>query len=215
MIEAHKRETIASAIRGIPQADSSASKRLSALIEELEKWNKKYNLTAIRSPNEMIHGHIMDSLSALEFMEGKNVIDIGTGAGFPGLPLAIMRPNNNFLLIDGNGKKIGFVKHIISLFELKNVQAKKIRAENFFPDQLFDTVIARALTTLPKLISLSEHLLKEHGTIVAMKGKLPIKELNSLKNGWQYQAHSIRIDGMSNRERHIILMNKNGHVICD
>ena len=156
----------------------------------------------------MIHGHIMDSLSALEFIKGKNVIDIGTGAGFPGLPLAIMRPKNHFLLIDGNGKKIGFIQHIISLFELKNVQAKKIRAENFFPEQLFDTVIARALTTLPKLISLSEHLLKEHGTIVAMKGKLPIKELNSINNGWQHQVHPIRIDGMINRERHIILLNK-------
>ena len=208
MIEEHIRKKIASAIRDIPQADSFVSNRLSLLIEELEKWNKKYNLTAIRAPNEMIHGHIMDSLSALEFIKGKNVIDIGTGAGFPGLPLAIMRPKTQFLLIDGNGKKIGFIQHIISLFELKNVQAKKIRAENFFPDQLFDTVIARALTTLPKLISLSEHLLKEHGTIVAMKGKLPIKELNSINNGWQHQAYPIRIDGMSNRERHIILMNK-------
>lgn len=208
MIDAKIRETIASAIRDIPQADSSVSKRLSLLIEELEKWNKKYNLTAIRAPNEMVHGHIMDSLSALKFIKGKDIIDIGTGAGFPGLPLAIMRPKNHFLLIDGNGKKIGFIQHIISLFKLKNVQAKKIRAENFFPDQLFDTVIARALTTLPKLISLSEHLLKEHGTIVAMKGKLPIKELNSINNGWQHQVHPIRIDGMSNRERHIILLNK-------
>ena len=208
MIEDHIRKKIASAVTNIPQADSFASSRLSLLIEELEKWNKKYNLTAIRAPNEMIHGHIMDSLSALEFIKGKDVIDIGTGAGFPGLPLAIMRPKNHFLLIDGNGKKIGFIQHIISLFELKNVQAKKIRAENFFPDQLFDTVIARALTTLPKLISLSEHLLKEHGTIVAMKGKLPIKELNSINNGWRHQVHPIRIDGMSNRERHIILLNK-------
>lgn len=208
MIESKIRETIASAIRDIPQADSSVSKRLSLLIEELEKWNKKYNLTAIRAPNEMVHGHIMDSLSALKFIKGKDIIDIGTGAGFPGLPLAIMRPKNHFLLVDGNGKKIGFIQHIISLFELKNVQAKKIRAENFFPDQQFDTVIARALTTLPKLISLSEHLLKEHGTIVAMKGKLPIKELNSINNGWQHQVHPIRIDGMSNRERHIILLNK-------
>jgi len=208
MIEEHIRKKIASAIRDIPQADTFVSNRLSLLIEELEKWNKKYNLTAIRAPNEMIHGHIMDSLSALEFIKGKNVIDIGTGAGFPGLPLAIMRPKNHFLLIDGNGKKIGFIQHIISLFELKNVQAKKIRAENFFPDQLFDTVIARALTTLPKLISLSEHLLKEHGTIVAMKGKLPIKELNSINNGWQHQVYPKRIDGMSNRERHIILLNK-------
>lgn len=208
MIEEHIRKKITSAVTNIPQADSFASSRLSLLIEELEKWNKKYNLTAIRAPNEMIHGHIMDSLSALEFIKGKDVIDIGTGAGFPGLPLAIMRPKNHFLLIDGNGKKIGFIQHIISLFELKNVQAKKIRAENFFPDQLFDTVIARALTTLPKLISLSEHLLKEHGTIVAMKGKLPIKELNSINNGWQHQVHPIRIDGMTNRERHIILLNK-------
>lgn len=208
MIESKIRETIASAIRDIPQADSSVSKRLSLLIEELEKWNKKYNLTAIRAPNEMVHGHIMDSLSALKFIKGKDIIDIGTGAGFPGLPLAIMRPKNHFLLVDGNGKKIGFIQHIISLFELKNVQAKKIRAENFFPDQQFDTVIARALTTLPKLISLSEHLLKEHGTIVAMKGKLPIKELNSINNGWQHQVHPIRVDGMSNRERHIILLNK-------
>ena len=105
MIEEHIRKKIASAIRDIPQADTFVSNRLSLLIEELEKWNKKYNLTAIRAPNEMIHGHIMDSLSALEFIKGKNVIDIGTGAGFPGLPLAIMMPKNHFLLIDGNGKK--------------------------------------------------------------------------------------------------------------
>ena len=97
------------------------------LLNELQKWNQKFNLTSIRNVDDMIAGHLMDSLSVHPYIKGDSVVDIGTGAGFPGLPLAIINQNVNYLLVDSNGKKIGFINHIINLLEIKNVKTKKIR----------------------------------------------------------------------------------------
>ena len=178
------------------------------LLSELRKWNQKFNLTSIRNLDDMIAGHLMDSLSAHPYIKGDSVVDIGTGAGFPGLPLAIINQNVNYLLVDSNGKKIGFINHIINLLEIKNVKTKKIRIENFFPDQVFDTVIARALSSLPNLIKLSQHLLKEEGVLIAMKGKHPSDELKLIDDSWTTDVREVSQECMSDKHRHIILLHK-------
>jgi len=178
------------------------------LLNELYKWNQKFNLTSIRNVDDMIAGHIMDSLSAHPYIKGGSVVDIGTGAGFPGLPLAIINQNVNYLLVDSNGKKIGFINHIINLLGIKNVKTKKIRIENFFPDQVFDTVIARALSSLPNLIKLSQHLLKEEGVLIAMKGKHPSDELKLIDDSWATDVRKVSVECMSDKHRHIILLHK-------
>lgn len=178
------------------------------LLNELHKWNQKFNLTSIRNVDDMIAGHLMDSLSAHPYVRGDSVVDIGTGAGFPGLPLAIINQNINYLLVDSNGKKIGFINHIINLLEIKNVKTKKIRIENFFPDQVFDTVIARALSSLPNLIKLSQHLLKEEGVLIAMKGKHPSDELKLIDDSWAKDVKKVSVERMSDKHRHIVLLHK-------
>ena len=178
------------------------------LLNELHKWNQKFNLTSIRNVDDMIAGHLMDSLSAYPYVRGDSVVDIGTGAGFPGLPLAIINQNVNYLLVDSNGKKIGFINHVINLLEIKNVKTKKIRIENFFPDQVFDTVIARALSSLPKLIKLSQHLLKEEGVLIAMKGKHPSDELRLIDDSWAKDVKKVFVERMSDKHRHIVVLHK-------
>ena len=178
------------------------------LLNELHKWNQKFNLTSIRNVDDMISGHLMDSLSAHPYIKGDSVVDIGTGAGFPGLPLALINQNVNYLLVDSNGKKIGFINHIINLLEIKNVKTKKIRIENFFPHQVFDTVIARALSSLPNLIKLSQHLLKEEGVLISMKGKHPSDELKLLNDSWITDVREVSVESMSDKQRHIIMLHK-------
>ena len=134
----------------------------------------------------------------------KSIIDVGSGAGFPGLPLAIVDPSLNYRLLDSNGKKIAFIKHVISLLNLKNVEAIKIRAEDYFPASGFDTVIARALTGIPNLIALTEHMLTKQGVIISLKGKNPTKELNNIPGNWKYSITKIIVPGLEEYERHII-----------
>jgi len=193
------------------KSSSESLEKLATLLQELEKWNKKYNLTAIRNIQDMVGAHIMDSLSARPFIHGNSIIDVGTGAGFPGLPLAIVDSRLDFMLIDSNRKKIGFIMHIINFLELKNVTIEKIRAEDFFPAKGFDTVIARALSNVPNLISLTKHMLKDQGIIVALKGKQPIEELNKIPASWQYNLSKVAVPGINDHERHIVTLKQLGH----
>ena len=179
-------------------------KNLMILIEELERWNQKFNLTAIRSIEDMVSGHLLDSLSVRSFLHGQSIIDVGSGAGFPGLPLAIVEPNLDFILLDSNGKKVGFIKHVINLLNLNNVKAIKKRAEDYVPASGFDTVIARALTDIPNLIVLTEHLLKKQGMIISLKGKNPIKELKKIPKFWKYSISKVIVPTLEKHERHII-----------
>ena len=143
--------------------------KLATLLAELDRWNRRINLTAIRDPAEMVAGHVLDSLAVRPHLQGPRVIDIGTGAGFPGLPLAIVEPDMDFVLLDSNGKKISFVQHMIGELGLSNVKAVKARAEGYQPGNGFDTVIARALASVPRLVELSSDLVGEDGQLLALK----------------------------------------------
>jgi 16S rRNA (guanine527-N7)-methyltransferase len=185
--------------------------KLAQLLRELRHWGQKVNLTAILDADEMVPAHIIDSLSIRPLLQGTRIIDLGTGAGVPGLPLAIAEPQREFVLLDSNGKKIGFVQHIIGILGLKNATAVKARAEDYAPAQRFDTVLARALAALPHLAALSEPLLSENGVLLAQKGKYPAEELDGLgekPGSWEYIVTELTVPGLEQHARHVVCLRK-------
>ncbi len=180
------------------------------LLDELERWNRKVNLTAIRERDRMWAAHIDDSLSALPLLEGSTVLDVGTGAGFPGLPLAIAQPDRHFTLLDSNNKKIMFVQHAAGLLSLDNVEPVKARMEGFAPGHRFDTVIARAVATVPELIENAGHHVGEDGVFVALKGRDPAEEMESLPDDWEYEVRPLNVPGLEAGSRHAVLLRRSG-----
>ena len=184
--------------------------KLARLLTELERWNRRVNLTAIRDLETMVSGHILDSLVVRPLLEGRRVIDVGTGAGFPGLPLAIAEPQIEFGLLDSNGKKISFVRHVIGELGLSNATAIRARAEDYAPAERFDTVIARALASIPKLLQLAGHLIEEEGVLLALKGKHPAAELASIEEipGWKYVVTDVTVPGLETHARHVVCLRR-------
>lgn len=189
-----------------PSADSEAL--FATLLEELERWNKKVNLTAIRDPDEMITGHLLDSLVARPFLHGERILDVGTGAGFPGLPLAICEPDRQFELVDSNNKKIMFVQHAANLLKLGNVAAIKARTEDYAPAERFDTVIARAVGPLARLVDMAGHHVREGGVFVALKGRYPTEELEELPERWEYEVAELDVPGLEKGSRHAVSLRR-------
>ena len=185
---------------------AGAAAQLAALLSELQRWGKRINLTAILDPDEMIAAHVLDSLAVRPLLQGPQIIDIGTGAGFPGLPLAIVEPDLEFTLLDSNGKKISFVTHMIAELGLSNVTAAKARAEDYAPGNRFDTVIARALATVPRLVELSAHLVREDGQLLALKGKYPAEELEPITASpeWDFSVTELTVPFLEAHARHVV-----------
>jgi 16S rRNA (guanine527-N7)-methyltransferase len=200
-------EKIAAGVAALDQVlPGPAVAQLAALLGELARWGKRINLTAILDPEEMVSAHILDSLAVRPFIAGPQVIDIGTGAGFPGLPLAIAEPDIEFALLDSNGKKISFVRHMIGELGLANVTATKARAEDYAPGKRFDTVIARALATVPRLVELSAHLVREDGQLLALKGKYPAEELEAMTAfpEWEFSVTQLTVPFLEAHARHVV-----------
>ncbi len=170
----------------------------------LDKWNRAYNLTAVRDPLEMVSRHLLDSLAVVPFVRGDYCADIGTGAGLPGIPLAITFPHKHFVLIDSNGKKIRFITQAIAELGLKNVQAIQCRIENWQPERLCDVVLSRAFATLADMAQGCEHVLAAQGVMLAMKGIYPQQELSELPERFKVDAcHALKIPG-DEAQRHLI-----------
>ncbi len=184
------------------------AEKLGILIDELEHWNRKVNLTAIRDKDEMISAHLLDSLVAAPLLEGETVLDVGTGPGFPGLPLAIVYPKRQFTLLDSNNKKIMFAQHAAGLLGLDNVSAVKARGEDYAPGHGFDTVIARALAALPRLVEIAGHHVGEDGVFVALKGRYPTEELEELKSPWRHAVTELSVPGLEKGSRHAVLLRR-------
>ncbi len=179
---------------------------LTLYLGELAKWNKAYNLTAVRDPQEMVVRHILDSLSAAPLLRGTRILDAGTGAGLPGIPLALCYPDRQFTLLDSNGKKIRFVQHVAGELGLTNILPVQVRVESYEIEERFDTIISRAFTVLADFVSNSGHLIKSDGCLLAMKGKLPQAELQALPHDWQAtNIESVNVPGLA-AERHIIVL---------
>ena len=177
----------------LPQ-NNNAMESLLSFIRMLEKWNKAYNLTAIKNREEMARLHILDSLTVLPFLKGNQVADIGTGAGLPGIPLAIFLPDINFTLVDSNSKKTRFVLQAVLELKLKNVTVLHQRVEEMSSDAVFSTVIMRAFANLQDIMQLTQHLMDRQSILLAMKGRQPDNELATMKN--PYSIIPIQIPGV-------------------
>lgn len=180
-------------------------KQLNTYVNLLDKWNKAYNLTAVRNINEMVERHIVDSLSIVNYITGERFIDVGTGPGLPGIPLAIMYPNKQFFLLDSNGKKTRFLHQAKMELLLENVQVINQRVEEYQPEQLFDGILSRAFSTLIDMLKTTEHLCQEEGHFFAMKGVYPETELQQIKKPYKVQ----KIDWLDNQvERHLVIISQ-------
>lgn len=189
---------------GVALTESDAHS-LMRLLEELERWNRTYNLTAIRKREDMLTHHLLDSLSINSDLQGTTVADVGTGAGFPGLPLALVNRDRRFTLIDSNGKKIRFVQHAARELGLDNVEALHVRVEALQP-RPFDTVVARAFAALPELVVNVAPLCGLHTRILAMKGKWPQDEIDALPAGWRSeQSHQLSVPGLGESRCLVVL----------
>ena len=182
--------------------------QLLALVGLLHKWNKAYNLTSVRDPMDMLVKHIMDSVVVSSFLEGDRFIDVGTGPGLPGLPLAIINPDKQFVLLDSLGKRIRFIRQVILELGLKNVTPVQSRVEEFNDERGFDAVLSRAFASLTDMLEWCHHLPAPHGVFLALKGLYPQDELASLPTGFvmvrSHQLHVPELDG----ERHLIVLKK-------
>jgi 16S rRNA (guanine527-N7)-methyltransferase len=182
--------------------DGAQAARLLRLLDELTHWNRSYNLTAITARESMISAHLLDSLAAQPDLHGTLIADVGTGAGFPGLPLALIEPRRQFTLIDSVAKKIRFVAHAARVLELANVTPLQARVETLNPDTPFDTVIARAYAALPDLLGSVRGLCGPGTRVVALKGRYPQDELSELPRGWRLvQVRALTVPGLA-AERH-------------
>ncbi len=200
-------EHIASGVQSLGQQLSEEDvQKCARLLCALGHWNARMNLTAIRDPNEMVNAHLLDSLSLRPLIYGKSLIDIGTGAGFPGLPIAISEPGLAVELLDSNTRKISFVQHVIGELEISNAAAVRSRAENYEPGMRFDTVIVRALASIPRLIEIAGHLVGKKGVMLAQKGRYPADELENIPDAWDYKVTELAVPGLD--ARHVVSLRR-------
>ena len=171
----------------------------------LRKWNRVFNLTAVKDDRELVPRHLVDSLSVAAFVAGPRVADVGTGAGLPGVPLALLRPDWNFTLVDTNSKKTRFLNQVKLELGLDNCDVVHARVENLRPDTGFDTVISRAFSTLGEFWRLASHLLKPGGRLVAMKGRRPDAELAALPAGVSSDIIALESSPGAG-ERHVVVL---------
>ena len=180
--------------------------QLIQLVQLLNKWNKAYNLTSVRDPQEMLVKHILDSIVVSSYLQGDRFIDVGTGPGLPGLPLAIINPTKQFVLLDSLGKRISFIRNAVRELGLTNVEPVLSRVEEYQPEQKFDGVLSRAFASLKDMTDWCHHLPKENGYFYALKGTYQEDEINELNEKYTIQEvielHVPELIG----ERHLIVL---------
>ncbi|MDP1682325.1 MAG: 16S rRNA (guanine(527)-N(7))-methyltransferase RsmG [Burkholderiales bacterium] len=187
--------------------DSAQQKKLLNYIALIVKWNKVYNLTAVREPEAMIGHHLLDSLAVLPHLTGvQRLIDVGSGAGLPGIPLAIARPDMQIALLDSNHKKTTFMRQACLELGLTNAEVVCERVENWQPQDKYDTVISRAYSELKEFVRLSAHLVAKGGKLYAMKGLYPTEEITQLKAGAKVEAvMPLTVPGLE-AQRHLVII---------
>jgi 16S rRNA (guanine527-N7)-methyltransferase len=186
------------------QLDQRQHALLLEYLELLVRWNRSYNLTAVRDPKQMVTRHLLDSLSVAPFLEGERFIDVGTGAGLPGVPLAILYPEREFPLLDSNGKKTRFLFQVKTALGLDNMVVHQARVESFSDGRPFDAVLSRAFASLADMFRDCRHLLVPGGACLAMKGVCSDEELQALSvTDAQVNVHRLAVPGLDER-RHLV-----------
>ena len=190
--------------------DPALATPLLAYLALLVRWNRTYNLTAVRDPHEMVTKHLLDSLAMHPYLDaiaarGGALADLGTGAGLPGIPLAIVKPGLRVTLVESNGKKARFMREAVRQLGLKDVRVAESRIEALSEPGAYDAITARALATLPLILELGGHLLKPDGELLAMKGVHPADEIAQLPPGWEVRAsYPLTVPGLD-AERHLVV----------
>lgn len=203
-IASRHRERLAAGCRelGLALSDETLD-RLLAYIALLARWNQAYNLTAVRDLGEMVTRHLLDSLAVAPHLAGRRIIDVGSGAGLPGIPLALAMPDRHFVLLDSNGKKTRFLVQAKAALGLENVTVVHSRVEEYRPEEPFDTVIARAFAALSDILVLCQHLLAAEGEVLAMKAGT--SEAGSVSEDFRVaEIISLNIPGLTHEQRHLI-----------
>ena len=190
--------------------DDAQQQALLAYRDLLVKWNRAYNLTAVRDPGEMIQRHLLDSLSVLAHLDDRDTLDVGTGAGLPGIPLAIARPDLRFVLLDSNGKKTSFVRHARRELGLSNVEVVNTRVEQYrnAPSQ----IISRAFAALPDMLQALAPLITDGSRVLAMKAAAADQELAGLPDGWRARVAPLSVPGLAEARVLVIASRAGPHV---
>jgi 16S rRNA (guanine527-N7)-methyltransferase len=180
--------------------------RLLDYIVLIEKWNRVYNLTAIREPEKMVSHHLLDSLAVVPHLHAKRLLDVGSGAGLPGIPLALAKPDTHVTLLDSNHKKAAFLNQAVIELKLKNIEVCSERVESWQTQNRFDVIISRAFSDMGEFVRITRHLLARGGMFAAMKGLHPYEEIDKLPPGCKVQqVLSLAIPGLEGA-RHLVLI---------
>ena len=185
---------------------AEVQRKLLQYVELLIKWNRVYNLTSVRKPHDIVVRHILDSLVVVPHIQGDRILDVGTGAGLPGIPLAMALPDKQFVLMDSNNKKARFVRQALAELELPNVHMEQVRVEEYEPEEKFDVVISRAFSSLEEMHRQARRLLKPGGRTLAMKGVYPVAEMDALSGSDQEpEVIPLSVPGLD-AERHLVML---------
>ena len=186
--------------------DDDAFDRMLAFVDLMIKWNRVYNLTSVRDPEQIVRRHILDSLVVIPYLQGNRILDVGSGGGLPGIPLSLACPDRHFTLLDSNGKKTRFLTQARAELGLENVEVAKARIEQFQPKQAFDTIISRAFSSVGEMASNTVRLCAEGGRIIAMKGIYPVAEMENLPETVEFvESVPLQVPGLE-AERHLIIL---------
>jgi 16S rRNA (guanine527-N7)-methyltransferase len=186
--------------------DRDIQQRLLDYIALIEKWNRVYNLTAIREPEKMVSHHLLDSLAVAPHLHAKRLLDVGSGAGLPGIPLALAKPDTQVTLLDSNHKKAAFLNQAVMELKLKNAEVCSERVESWQTQNRFDVIISRAFSEMGEFVRITRHLLAPGGMFAAMKGLHPYEEIDKLPPGCKVQqVLPLAIPGLEGA-RHLVLI---------
>jgi 16S rRNA (guanine527-N7)-methyltransferase len=189
-------------------ATEQQQRQLVGFVEMLNKWNKAYNLTSVRSPEQMLIRHVMDSLTVSPYLSGNRFIDVGTGPGLPGIPLAIMNPDKEFVLLDSLGKRIRFQKQVQFELKINNISSVESRVEAFKPEIKFDGVLSRAFASVQDMLTWCHHLPHGEGIFYALKGQLNPVELEAIPEGFELLDTLVLQVPQLDEQRHLLKLRK-------